>query len=317
MDCKKVSVIVPVYKVETYLVRCLDSLCRQSLRDIEIVLVDDASPDRCGEICEAYAEKDARFKVIHHLENRGLGAARNTGIAHATCDYLMFVDSDDVVHEDFCRLPYESAVKYQADLVMFNYRNVKDGVLGDEGHTAVLFGYKDREKAIELALRNPAAWNKLYHKKLFSGIRYPEGYLFEDVATTYKLFWNASSVYYLDNVLYYYCFRSDSITKGKNMRALQDSFDMNLELYNGLLDKGYSKEKLDVRLINLSLNYCMKKTPESSDWRYVYCANVLRNCKNIPDIFTWRRKVLVALFKCCRPLFELICFLYNTKVEES
>lgn len=79
-----VSVIVPVYKVEDVLARCLDSLCRQSLQDIEIILVDDASPDRCGKICEQYAARDERFRVIHHSENRGLSVARNTGIAHAS-----------------------------------------------------------------------------------------------------------------------------------------------------------------------------------------------------------------------------------------
>ena len=114
-----VSVVVPVYKVEDVLSRCLDSLRRQSLQDIEIILVNDASPDRCGEICEQYAAEDRRFKVIHHPENRGLSAARNTGIAHASADYLMFVDSDDWVHEDFCKLPYECAVQQQADLVIF------------------------------------------------------------------------------------------------------------------------------------------------------------------------------------------------------
>ena len=118
------SVIVPVYKVEDVLSRCLDSLCRQSLQNIEILLVDDASPDRCGAICEAYAEKDPRFRVIHHPENRGLSATRNTGIAQASADYLMFVDSDDWVHEDFCKLPYECAEQTGADLVMFGYRNI-------------------------------------------------------------------------------------------------------------------------------------------------------------------------------------------------
>lgn len=105
-----VSVIVPIYKVEDYLIRCLDSLCRQSLCEIEILLINDASPDRCGEICEKYAAQDARFKVFHHQENKGLSAARNTGIINALADYLMFVDSDDYVHKDFCKLPYDTAV---------------------------------------------------------------------------------------------------------------------------------------------------------------------------------------------------------------
>ncbi len=115
-----VSVIVPVYKVEDCLIRCLDSLCRQTLRDIEIILVDDASPDRCGAICDEYAAKDARFKVVHHVVNMGLSAARNLGIKEASAAYLMFVDSDDYVHEDFCRLPYKCAVQQHADLVLFN-----------------------------------------------------------------------------------------------------------------------------------------------------------------------------------------------------
>ena len=118
-----VSVIVPVYKVEDVLSRCLDSLCRQSLRDIEIILVDDASPDQCGEICEQYAAKDTRFKVFHHSEIRGLSAARNTGIAYASADYLMFVDSDDWVHEEFCKLPYECAVQQQVELVFFCHQS--------------------------------------------------------------------------------------------------------------------------------------------------------------------------------------------------
>ena len=116
-----VSVIVPVYKVEEYLPRCLDSLCRQSLKNIEIILIDDASPDRCGKICDTYAAKDARFKVIHLKTNQGLSVARNIGIEHAISDYLMFVDSDDWVHEDFCKAPYECALQYNFRVKLLNY----------------------------------------------------------------------------------------------------------------------------------------------------------------------------------------------------
>lgn len=311
----RISVIVPVYKVEEYLVRCLDSLCRQTLQDIEIILVDDASPDRCSVICEEYAAKDERFKVIHHPKNRGLGAARNTGVAHATCEYLMFVDSDDYVHEDFCRLPYECAVQNKADLVMFNYQYVHDGALCKASHTGVVSGYKTREEAIELMLKNVAAWNKLYHRKLFCGIRYPEGHLFEDAATTYKLFWNASAVFFMDNVLYYYCFRSNSITTRRDKRALKDGFDMNIDMYNGLLNRGYSKEKLNAWLVNFSLYYCMKNNPDAADNCYTYCENVLRNCNSIPASLTWKRKVLVVLFKYCSTLFELVCTLCGKKMR--
>ena len=121
-----ISVIVPVYKVEDCIVRCLDSLRRQSFTNIEILLIDDASPDNCGKICELYAEKDSRFRVIHNLTNQGLSVARNIGITNARCDWLMFVDSDDWVHKDYCKEAYECAIDYQADLVLFRFQRIKD-----------------------------------------------------------------------------------------------------------------------------------------------------------------------------------------------
>ena len=122
-----VSVIVPVYKVEKYLVRCLDSLRGQSLHDIEIILIDDASPDSCGKICEEYAAKDVRFKVIYHAENRGLSEARNTGIKHAIAEFLMFVDSDDWVQEDFCKEAYELFPENSVVLIHDGVRPLVDG----------------------------------------------------------------------------------------------------------------------------------------------------------------------------------------------
>ena len=111
-----VSVIVPIYQTEKYLPRCLDSLQRQSLPNIEILLVDDGSPDNCSAICDDYATKDERFKVFHQ-EHAGTSAARNLAISMANSEYLMFVDSDDWVHKDFCKDAYECAVLYKADVV--------------------------------------------------------------------------------------------------------------------------------------------------------------------------------------------------------
>ena len=115
-----VSVIVPVYEVEPYLIRCLDSLQNQKLTNIEIILVDDGSPDRCGEICDTYAISDVRFRVFHQ-KHAGTSVARNLGIRMATSEYLMFVDSDDWVHENFCKDAYECAIHYQAEVVVFSF----------------------------------------------------------------------------------------------------------------------------------------------------------------------------------------------------
>lgn len=312
-----VSVIVPIYKVEDVLVRCLDSLCRQSLRDIEIILVDDASPDRCGEICEKYATEDSRFKVIHHPENRGLSAARNTGIAHASADFLMFVDSDDWVHEDFCKLPYECAMQQQANLVMFCFqsigKNSSPGLKKKADYRGS--GKLTRLEAIELMLHKNGvtAWNKLYSRKLFQIVSYPEGYFYEDIGTTYKTALLADTIYYLDSVLYYHCYREGSITTLKTEKLLQDYFEMTMQQYRDLVAWGYPEDKQKLLLHNIALAYCIRKKSDVDDTNYVFCRKILQSAEQIPKGFTWKRKVLFVLLKYCPPLFELLCVLFDKK----
>ena len=121
----KLSVLVPVFNVERFLPRCLDSLAAQSLPGIEILLIDDGSTDASGRICEEYAARDARFRVIHQ-ENRGLSAVRNRSLEEAAGEYLMFVDADDWVEPDFCETPWRCAVEQDADVVFFRYRRTKE-----------------------------------------------------------------------------------------------------------------------------------------------------------------------------------------------
>ena len=316
-----VSVIVPVYKVEECLVRCLDSLCKQSLRDIEIILVDDASPDRCGAICEEYAARDARIRVVHHPENRGLSAARNTGITNATSEYLMFVDSDDFVDQDFCKLPYEYAVRYQADLVMFDYKKVDQKVVGGTLYknigSSIASGYKTQVAALDL-LHNKVeqyAWNKLYSRHLFANVTFPEGYLFEDMGTTYKTILNATRIYYLNRVLYFHCFRTGSISMSKSKKAFTDLHELYLQQYRDLAAWGYPAEKLDELLKNIALTYCVRKRNDASDPDYKAYAELLRSSKQIPAGFTWERKILYVLFRNCPPLFEWVCNKWGKKHE--
>ena len=312
-----VSVIVPVYKVEDVLARCLDSLRRQTLREIEIILVDDASPDRCGEVCEQYAAKDARFKVIHHPENRGLSVARNTGIVHASADYLMFVDSDDWVHEDFCKLPYECAVQQQADLVFFCYQTIdKNGTL----RPAKKVGGRSVDKltrveAIELMLykMGAAAWKIIYKSELFKTVSYPEGYFCEDVGATYKTVLLADTIYYLDSVLYYHCYHEGSISTLKTEKALRDWIEMSMQQYRDLAAWGYPEDKLELLLNTISLTYCIRKKPEADDANYVFCRKALQSAKQIPKDFTWKRKVLFVLLKYCPPLFDLACDMWGKR----
>lgn len=317
-----VSVVVPVYKVENEIRRCLDSLCRQSLYDIEIILIDDASPDKCGKICEAYSEKDKRFRLIHNNKNYGLSVARNIGIANARCDYLMFVDSDDWVHEDFCKKAYECAKHYQADIVIFSYERI--GVPGSKRKKKMAVdlitnGYKTKLEAIDLLLkgRGPGTWttwNKMYRKELFKDNMFPPGYFYEDIGTTYKTFLQASRIYYLNESLYYNCYREDSITTQKTRKAIQDWIDMHIQQYNDLKTWGGLPEQLEIYFKNIALTYCIVKKPDLSNKSYIYCSNILRNSKMIPSYLSNKRKLLLFLFNYCPQLFELICTLFNKKV---
>lgn len=312
-----ISVIVPVYKVEDVLSRCLDSLCRQSLQNIEILLVDDASPDRCGVICEAYAEKDPRFRVIHHPENRGLSAARNTGIAQASADYLMFVDSDDWVHEDFCKLPYECAVQNNAELVMFGrlFVDRHGSVTSVRCKTDKFSGRLTHLEALDLLFTKAghAAWNKLYKKKIFDTISYPDGLLYEDVGTTYKAILLADSVCFLDKVLYFRCYHEGSITTLRTKKALHDWFEMYMQQYQDLAVWGYPQDKLELRLQNIALTYCIRKKADAGDDHYVFCRKTIQDVKGIPKNFTWRRKILFVLLKYCPSAFDLVCNLWGKR----
>lgn len=325
---KAISIIVPIYNVEDCIVRCLDSLCRQSMYEIEIILVDDASTDRCGEICDEYAYKDDRFKVIHHTQNKGLSEARNTGLVNASCDYLMFVDSDDYVHEDFCRIPYECAVRNKADLVMFRFMRVDQGTsffrrksakTDLENDSLLKSGYKTQKEALELLQCSGigvlnAVWNKLYHKKVFDSIYFPTGYFYEDIGTTYKTILKANSIFFLDQYLYYYSYRADSITAHNTKKSRKDFLEMQIQQYCDLMSwGGYPREKLEELLLDTIMTYCImiKKTPSDSD--YLFCENLLCSLKTIPKNFTLKMKILFLLLKYCPSLFELSCTLFGKK----
>lgn len=217
-----VSVIVPVYQVEKYLERCVASIQKQTFKNLEIILVDDGSPDACGSMCDDFALKDSRIKVIHK-ENGGLSDARNAGIDIATGRYIVFVDSDDWLDLDMIALLYRISKKYDADIIECSYRNVYKERIDEETTCSGKVVVGDKITALEGMLDwryfKPVAWNKLYKRSVLGDIRYPKGKLHEDEFTTYKYFYNADKVVYIDTSKYNYDrTREDSIT-GKAFRA--------------------------------------------------------------------------------------------------
>ncbi|MBP3684236.1 MAG: glycosyltransferase family 2 protein [Oscillospiraceae bacterium] len=212
----KISVIVPVYKVEPFLRRCVDSILSQTYGDFELILVDDGSPDRCGEICDCYAQQDSRVHVIHQ-ENGGLSAARNTGIdyvsANSDSQWLSFVDSDDWVHPDFLKELLEAAEKNRCLVSACNFYHTTGIPIPKNFERKVRYMQTDDYYCGEFGNAIPAACGKLYNRSLFEKLRYPVGKLHEDEFTTYRALYRAGTVAVVSAGLYAYFQNPNGITR--------------------------------------------------------------------------------------------------------
>ena len=217
---EKISVIVPIYNVEKYLRVCVDSIINQTYKNLEIILVDDESPDNCPAICDEYKEKDNRIKVIHQ-KNKGLSGARNSGIDISTGKYLVFLDSDDYLELDAIEILYNSLKQYNVKISICgrNYvfeNNKKICKIKESVEKKYNF-----EEAIEEMNKfyyfDMSAWGKLYSRDLFDNIRFPVGKLSEDYFVMYKLFKNANQVSYTSAPLYNYLQRQNSISRNKKI----------------------------------------------------------------------------------------------------
>ncbi len=212
----KITVVVPIYNVEKYLLRCVDSITNQTHKNLEIILVDDGSPDNCGKICDELALKDSRIIVIHK-PNGGLSDARNAGINIATGDYIGFVDSDDFIHPDMFKDLCERLEKNQADIAQCSFQRVTDDEYkspGDATNEKILTNI-DTLKLLFTPYRVDfvVAWDKLYRKDLFKSIRYPKSKIHEDEFTSYKLFYEAKKIVAIEKKYYYYYQSPNSIMR--------------------------------------------------------------------------------------------------------
>ncbi|MBQ4620266.1 MAG: glycosyltransferase [Clostridia bacterium] len=238
-----ISVIVPIYKCEKYLEKCIESIVNQTYKDLEIILVDDGSPDGCAEICDQWARKDERIIVIHK-ENGGVSSARNTGIDIAKGEFLYFVDADDYIELELCSKVMACFNQQDTDIVVFD-ANIVDINGMVKGSTETLTqGVIDFDEALLLLMSgkiNSYAWNKIYRRHVFDDVRFPIGRLWEDVATCYKLFMKSTNVYCLPERLYNYFQRGESIIHNINVKTLQDIFHARYECYENCRNIGNKK----------------------------------------------------------------------------
>lgn len=209
----EISIIVPVYKVEKYLEKCVDSILAQTFTDFELILVDDGSPDRSGAMCDEYAQKDSRVRVIHK-ENGGLSSARNAGIDVAKGRYLGFVDSDDYIDSKMYEQLFTDIEREQADLSICGIYHVYEGKKPKKKSETVMV--LNRDEAMELIFHgneiSDHAVNKLYKRGIFSKLRYPLGKYHEDSFTIVGILDQCNTVVVNTTQRYYYYHRSDSIT---------------------------------------------------------------------------------------------------------
>ena len=237
-----ISVIIPVYKVEKYLCRCVDSVLAQTYTNMEIILVDDGSPDNCPVMCDEYARQDSRVKVIHQ-ENAGLSGARNAGIDMAQGQWLAFVDSDDYLAADFLEQLYQACVDTGSDMSVCRWEYVRGEAIPEHG-TGEIRVYTGREMLANLYVPDGAyfvvAWNKLYRKELFEDIRYPLGRIHEDEATTYRIYDKVKKAAYVDRSLYGYFVTPVSITRGFNPKRM-DWVTAVAERIDFFEEKGYTE----------------------------------------------------------------------------
>ncbi|MCR5485111.1 MAG: glycosyltransferase [Clostridiales bacterium] len=231
----KVSVIVPVYNVEKYLGECLESIIGQSYRDLDIILVDDGSTDGSGDICDIYAKKDGRIRVIHK-KNGGLSSARNAGLDAAKGGWFVYVDSDDFISRDMIRTMASVAEKHDAEIVKCNFISFKDGETepdhSDDTGKETVYTSKEAIKNFlteEYSRKKPFGinvWNALYKTDTAGSLRFPEGLIYEDGYYSPRAFMAAKTLVHIDSTLYFYRENPASITGGgitdKSLKSVDD-----------------------------------------------------------------------------------------------
>ena len=222
---KLVSIIVPIYNVEKYLDRCINSIVKQTYQEIEIILVDDGSKDLSGKIADQWAQKNSKIRVIHK-NNGGLSAARNTGIEEARGDYLLFVDSDDWIHEDMISAMVKKIA--EVDIVCCGMIHAFDNEMIPTkwfSREQILSSKQALDFLVDNTILTSHIPRNLYRKELFSRIRFPEGKIFEDLRTSHKLFMQAKKVFIIPEYYYYYYIREESITNVVKLKNRLEWFD--------------------------------------------------------------------------------------------
>jgi len=309
-----VSVIVPVYNVQDYLPKCIDSIINQTHKEIELILIDDGSTDSCGDICDRYAAKDKRIKVIHKT-NGGLSSARNAGLDAAKGDFIIFVDSDDYIHSEMLETMANKLTDAQADIAICNYYFVDY-----QGNTIEHDSTIQEEKVLSqdeimglLAkgwLPSVISCCKLYRRGIFETLRFPVGRIHEDDFLAHRIMGNAQKILLLPDYFYYYLQREGSLSKGKFSIKKFDRIDALLDrtdFFTSLGKDRYAFYSHVDAIIRLAACWKYRKDFDS-DGRFEKSRSaILARYKTTR--YYWselKYSVVRLLFRCCFPLLRVL-----------
>lgn len=318
-----ISIVVPIYGVEEFLAECIESLLCQKYSNLEIILVEDGSPDRCPEICTEYAKKDKRIKVIHK-ENGGLSDARNLGIKKARGKYICFVDSDDVVSDDYILSMYNNLIENNVKISACGYIHwYPNGEKIKRNFQGVERKFENDEALIYLNLIgyfNVAAWNKLYDISLFDDIEFPKGKKSEDWFIMYKLIEKSGGIYYSSCEKYFYRQRQGSITKSSKINT--DCIQAANEVYDYCIKNNkiyvipYAAQSLAFAIIGV-YNAILCTSHDDKNLKELR-KEVITIKKDISfDKLSKVRKIELYLFIYFIPIYNFIFKIYNNRRKKK
>lgn len=318
MNDPLISVIVPVYKAEGYLERCVGSIRNQTYRNLEIILVDDGSPDKSGAMCDGFAQEDSRIRVLH-VKNGGPASARNAGLDAMTGDYVAFVDSDDDIIPEMFRNLYDLSVEHQADIVCCNTIKVNDqGPCGHFHDKLDDFLLLNKEEAVRELLENrrvtDSLWDKLYHKRMFDGLRMLEGVLYEDFDILYQLMHRADRVVYTGQPMYHYYLSQNSVMRSAFKAKQFDILEMSRKRlaflqkeYPQFMDVAWSKH---VEL-GFEMLYRSRVARDCGEIRKELDRELRQILKDHPNLpMTRNNQIKVCFFRMGLPVFLAFVSVY-------
>lgn len=320
-----VSIIVPVYNVKRYVSKCLDSLVNQTYANVEIILVDDGSTDGSGEICDEYEKKYANILVIHQ-KNKGLSGARNTGIAVAKGEYVTFVDSDDFVTLDFIEYLFGMIKSYKADMsICSSYKFFVGSERKNEKEKDAKIKIFNAQNALENMLYRKDitayACGKMYSLRLFETIRFPEGQLFEDLNTIYKVIARCDRICWSSAEKYYYLQRENSIVNsGFNIKKMS-VIEAGLEIKKFVTERYPDIEKAAISKIFVSAIDLYRRLPQSKEFinEKEYLDKIIRGYRRVvlKDRGNKLLTRVIALVACINiKILKLMCLGYTVLTEK-